>query len=136
MRVQASTDSILVCWSEIGPSVDSVLVEWSASSGQTRTATVTDGSSSYTITGLEEGTRYTVGVTASNTAGSSSAASVIAFTQTEMDGAVCPEVTSVVTTVTATVVNVVTSTVSAVPPTPTCPVTMPQTGIYIVTCRQ
>ena len=45
------------------------------------TTTITDGSTSYTITGLEEDSSYTVTVTASNAAGSVASCPVIIITE-------------------------------------------------------
>ena len=59
--------SISLSWSvPSGSVVDSYEVMWETDSS----ATITDGSTSYTITGLEEETNYTITVTATNAAGS------------------------------------------------------------------
>ena len=65
--------TIPLTWTSPGPVVDSYVVEWASrecpnmDEGST---TITDGSTSYTISGLQEGSSYTVNVTATNTAGS------------------------------------------------------------------
>ena len=65
--------TIPLTWTSPGPVVDGYFVEWTSrecpdvDEGST---TITDGSTSYTISGLQEGSSYTVNVTATNTAGS------------------------------------------------------------------
>ena len=107
VRLQAATDSILVCWSATGPKVDMVIIEWSVSGGGTSdNVTVLNGSNSYTITGLEQGTKYVVGVNAANSADVSDDAlvSISTLIETE-DGDVCPSVVTEDVTST-TVVNI------------------------------
>ena len=59
--------TISLSWSvPSGSIVDSYEVIWETDGS----ATITDGSTSYTITGLEEETNYTITVTATNAAGS------------------------------------------------------------------
>ena len=48
-------------------------------------ATITDGSTSYTITGLEEDSNYTITVTATNAAGSAVSDPVTGMTKIEGD---------------------------------------------------
>ena len=52
------------------------------------TSTITDGSTSYTISGLQEGSSYTVNVTATNTAGSAVSVPVTAVTGEAGEGLV------------------------------------------------
>ena len=100
VRVQAATDSILVCWSATGPMVDMVIIQWSVSGGGTAdNATVLNSSNSYTVNGLEQGTSYIVQVNAVNSGGVSDIALVSTSTLMETeDGGVCPNVVTVVVT--------------------------------------
>jgi len=71
MNVGSTTaTTISLSWSvPSGSVVDSYEVMWEGDS-IANTTTITDGSTSYTITGLEEDSSYTVTVTATNAAGS------------------------------------------------------------------
>ena len=51
--------------------------------GTRSSTTLTDGSTSYTITGLEEDTSYTITVTATNAAGSAASGPVTIVTEKE-----------------------------------------------------
>ena len=51
-------------------------------------ATITDGSTSYTITGVQEDSNYTINVTATNTAGSVASVPVTAMTGEAGEGLV------------------------------------------------
>ena len=68
--------TISLSWTSAGSVVDSYEVMWERdTAGQCPdedegSATITDGSTSYTITGLEEDSSYTITVTATNAAGS------------------------------------------------------------------
>ena len=66
--------TIPLTWTSPGPVVDSYVVTWTSREcpdvDEGSTSTITDGSTSYTISGLQEGSSYTVNVTATNTAGS------------------------------------------------------------------
>ena len=64
--------SISLSWTSTGPEVDSYEVVWGEQpTGNTLgSATITDGSLSYTIMGLREGSSYTITVNATNAAGS------------------------------------------------------------------
>ena len=71
-----------------GSVVTEYLIQWQrdtsvgCSDEDQDSTTITDGSTIYTISGLEEDSRYTITVTASNTAGSSEVSnSVIALTE-------------------------------------------------------
>ena len=69
--------TISLSWSvPSGSVVDSYEVMWETDSS----ATITDGSTSYTITGLEEETNYTITVTATNAAGSAASEPVTGAT--------------------------------------------------------
>ena len=62
--------TISLSWSvPSGSVVDSYEVMWEGDGARSST-TITDGSTSYTITGLEEDSSYTITVTATNAAGS------------------------------------------------------------------
>ena len=77
-RILATTDTTLsLLWSiPSGITVDSYEVMWQrdtsgeCSNEDEGSATVTDGSTSYTITGLEEYSNYTITVTAADISGS------------------------------------------------------------------
>ena len=81
--------TISLSWSVPSSSVvTEYLIEWQrdtsvgCSDEDQNSTTITDGSTSYTISGLEEDSRYTITVTASNTAGSSEVSnSVTAVTE-------------------------------------------------------
>ena len=68
--------AISLSWTSAGSVVDSYEVMWERdTSGECSdedegNVTITDGSLSYTITGLEEDSNYTINVTATNAAGS------------------------------------------------------------------
>ena len=68
--------TISLSWTSAGSVVDSYEVMWERdTSGECPdedegSATITDGSTSYTITGLEEDSSYTITVTVTNAAGS------------------------------------------------------------------
>ena len=75
--ISTTATTISLSWSvPSGSVVDSYEVMWERdTSGECPdedegSATITDGSTSYTITGLEEGSSYTITVTATNAAGS------------------------------------------------------------------
>ena len=75
--------TISLSWSvPSGSVVDSYEVMWETDSS----ATITDGSTSYTITGLEEDTSYTITVTATNAAGSAVSAPVTGTTSSTGKG--------------------------------------------------
>lgn len=63
----AAVNEITLSWSSAGPSV-SYQVEWRSGPVED-SAQVSDGSTSYTISGLEAESTYTVSVTAENEAG-------------------------------------------------------------------
>ena len=65
-----------------GSVVDSYEVMWEGH-GTRSSTTLTDGSTSYTITGLEKDTSYTITVSATNAAGSAASHSVIIVTEEE-----------------------------------------------------
>ena len=119
VRVQAATDSILVCWSATGPMVDMVIIQWSVSGGGIAdNATVLNSSNNYTINGLEQGTSYIVQVNAVNSGGVSDIALMSTSTLMETeDGGVCPNVVTVVVTSTTvtTVLEDSTVTITATP---------------------
>ena len=123
ITVQPALTSLLVCWTDTGPLVDRVLVELSG--GTDRSFTVTDGSSSFSVTGLEEGTSYTVRVTAENSAGDSGTALQNAVTEER------PEPSTVtVAEITITKTQIVTSSIPCPVRTPTIittTVTLPPT---------
>ena len=118
VQMQAAIGSILVCWSATGPMVDMVIIEWSLTGIEYgNNATVLNGSNSYAITGLKQGTRYVVGVNAFNSAGDSGpvSAGISTLTETE-DGEVCPSVdTVVVTSTTVVTLQATTVTITATP---------------------
>ena len=63
--VSRTQNTIFLCWTTAGSSVDSYTVRWNSAQDS-----IVDGSTSYTITGLEPGTTYSVRVTVTNAAGS------------------------------------------------------------------
>jgi len=70
--------TISLSWSvPSGSVVDSYEVVWERSGS----ATITDGSTSYTISGLEEDSSYTITVTATNVAGSTFSCPVTLITE-------------------------------------------------------
>ena len=69
MNTVAAVNEIILSWSSAGPSV-SYEVEWRSGPVED-SAQVSDGSTSYTISGLEAESTYTISVTAENDAGSS-----------------------------------------------------------------
>ena len=131
ITIQAALTSLQVCWSNIGPVVDRVLVELSG--GTDRSDTVMEGSSSFSFTGLDEGTSYTVSVTAENSAGSSGTASEDAATEMRPTTTVTVTTTVAETTFTETVTSTqtITTTVTLSPTTTPCP--DPPTPITITT---
>ena len=72
-------------WTSPGPVVDSYVVTWTSREcpnvDEGNTITITDGSTSYIISGLQEGSSYTINVTTTNTAGSAVSDSVTGRTQ-------------------------------------------------------
>ena len=78
--------TISLSWTTAGSVVDSYEVIWEKdTSGKCPdvnegSATITGGSTSYTITGVEEDSSYTITATASNTAGSAVSVPVTAMT--------------------------------------------------------
>ena len=88
VSITATVTSISLSWTSGGSEGVSYEVEWQrdtsvgCSDEDQDSTTITDGSTSYTISGLEEDSRYTITVTASNTAGSSEVSnSVTAVTE-------------------------------------------------------
>ena len=79
--------TISLSWSSAGSVVDSYEVMWERdTSGECPdedegSATITDGSTSYTITGLEEDSSYIITVNATNDAGSAISVSVTEMTE-------------------------------------------------------
>ena len=71
-------NTIIISWSSAGPSV-SYEVEWQSGPVED-SAQVSDGSTSYNISGLEAESTYTISVTAENDAGSSESDSVLVNT--------------------------------------------------------
>ena len=78
--------TISLSWTSAGSEVDSYEVMWERdTSGECPdedegSAIITDGSTSYTITGLEEDSSYTITVTATNAAGSAASDPVTGMT--------------------------------------------------------
>ena len=78
--------TISLSWTSAGSVVDSYEVTWERdTSGECPdedegSTTITDGSTSYTITGLEEDSSYTITVTATNAAGSAASDPVTGMT--------------------------------------------------------
>ena len=83
--------TISLSWTSAGSEVDSYEVVWERdASGECPdedegSATITDGSTSYTITGLKEDSNYTITVTATNAVGSAVSDPVNAKTKTKGD---------------------------------------------------
>ena len=87
ISITATTISLFLS-NTSGSVVTEYLIQWQrdtsvgCSDEDQDSTTITDGSTSYTISGLEEDSRYTITVTASNTAGSSEVDnSIIALTE-------------------------------------------------------
>ena len=85
--------TISLSWSvSSGSVVDSYEVMWERdTSGECSdedegSATITDGSTSYNITGLEENSSYTINVTATNAAGSAASDPVTGMTEKAGEG--------------------------------------------------
>ena len=74
----STVNSISITW-EVEPNVASHLVRWSSGSTE-NTESLSGGTGSYMITGLEAGSSYMVTVTAINSVGSSESDPVIAVT--------------------------------------------------------
>ena len=78
--------TISLSWTTTGSVVDSYEVMWKRGTSRKcpdsdeGNATITDGSNSYTIAGLEEDSSYTITVTATNTAGSAVSVPVTGMT--------------------------------------------------------
>ena len=78
--------TISLSWTSAGPAVESYHVLWERdTSGECPdedegSATITGSSTSYTITGLEEDSSYTITVTATNAAGSAASEPVTGMT--------------------------------------------------------
>ena len=75
--------SISLSWTSAGSVVDSYEVMWQrdttgeCSDEDEGSTTITDGSTSYVIMGLEEGSGYSITVTATNSAGSSAVSDTV-----------------------------------------------------------
>ena len=86
--------TIPLSWTSAGSQVDSYEVTWERdTSGECTdvdegSATTSDSSTSYTISGLEEDSNYTINVTATNTAGSAVSVPVPAVTGEAGEGLV------------------------------------------------
>ena len=86
MIVSTSSTTASISWSLLNGTVDSYEVMWERdTSGKCPdvdegSATITGGSTSYTITGLEEDSSYTITMTATNAAGSAVSVPVTAMT--------------------------------------------------------
>ena len=86
--------TISITWTGTGSVVDSYEVMWERdTSGECPTvdediATITDGSTSYNISGLEENSNYTITVTVTNAAGSAVSVPVTAMTGEAGEGQV------------------------------------------------
>ena len=84
--------TISLSWTSAGSVVDSYEVTWERdTSGECPdedegSATITDGSTSYTITGLEEDSSYIITVNATNAAGSAISVSVTEKTEEAGEG--------------------------------------------------
>ena len=93
MDFRAAT-TISITWTGIGSVVDSYEVMWERdTSGECPgvdegSATITGGSTSYTISGLEEDSSYTITVTATNAAGSAVSIPITAMTGEAGEGLV------------------------------------------------
>ena len=76
MVSSTTATSISLSWTASSGSIDSYEITWRKSSSEQCTddergnTTITDGSTSYTITGLEEYSNYSITVTATNALGS------------------------------------------------------------------
>ena len=83
--IKATTVSL--SWAGAGSVVDSYEVMWERDTSREcpdedkNSTTITDGSTSYTITGLEEDSRYTITVTATNAAGSAASLPITVTTE-------------------------------------------------------
>ena len=79
--------SISLSWTSAGSEVDSYEVMWQRdTSGECPdedSISLTDGATSYDIVGLEEGSSYSITVTASNAAGSSAVSNTVTATTLE-----------------------------------------------------
>ena len=83
-----STTSITISlsWTSVGSVVDNYVVMWERDTSREcpgvdkDSTTITGGSTSYTISGLEEDSSYTITVTATNAAGSAVSVPVTAMT--------------------------------------------------------
>ena len=95
MNVGSTTPmTIPLTWTSAGSEVDSYEVTWERdTSGECPdvdegSTNITDGSTSYTISGLQEGSNYTITVTATNTAGSAVSVPFTAMTGEAGEGLV------------------------------------------------
>ena len=95
MSVGSTTPTTIpLTWTSAGSEVDSYEVTWERdTSGECPDVDegsniITDGSTSYTISGLQEGSNYTITVTATNTAGSAVSVPVTAMTEEAGEGLV------------------------------------------------
>ena len=83
VSISATATSISLSWTSGGSEGVSYVVEWQrdtsvgCSDEDQDNTTITDGSTSYTISGLEEDSRYTITVTASNEACSSEVSNTV-----------------------------------------------------------
>ena len=88
------SNSITLTWTVPGPEVESYDVSWERDTsgecpnGDSNSTSVSGGSASYTITGLQEDSTYTITVTATNTAGSAVSVPVTAVTGEAGEGLV------------------------------------------------
>ena len=76
--------TITISWTSAGSEIDSYVVMWEtddvggcSGGSDTGNATITDDSTSYDITGLEEDSTYSITVIASNSAGSSAVSNTV-----------------------------------------------------------
>ena len=77
---ETTSSTIFVIWTSAGSVVDSYVVMWQRATTPNEdeaSATITDESTSYNITGLEAGSTYIINVTAYNTIGSAVSNTVI-----------------------------------------------------------
>ena len=95
MSVGSTTPTTIpLTWTSAGSEVDSYEVTWERdTSGECPdvdedSANITDGSTGYTISGLQEGSSYTITVTATNAAGSAVSDPVTAMTGEAGEGLV------------------------------------------------
>ena len=95
MSVGSTTPTTIpLTWTSAGSEVDSYEVTWERdTSGKCPDVdegsnTITDDSTNYTISGLQEGSNYTINVTATNTAGSAVSIPVTAMTGEAGEGLV------------------------------------------------